>query len=248
MDKKNAVVRNTLTAGEFIKKADIACAFNGSSSHNNESFFNIEVADLLVENKHIIRADFSCSRLRNITFRSINFEGTSFDHTALEGIVFERCKLNYGSFDFAQMNNVQFIDCQNLRSSFNFASGKASFTRCIAEGLELHHVQAEMNFSQCAGQCSEFNYSPDLRVCADDCDFHQSQFNDSTISGRFSHCILSESDFLNSNCTGLDFVECKMRELNITDSIGIEIAVRDDQNDDEKFRTVFNILEGSSED
>ena len=97
--------------------------------------------------------------------------------------------------------------------------------------LELHHTLAELHFSECAGEGIEFNYCPDLKLFAENCDFHRALFNDSNISGKLSCCCLSESDFSNSVCTDLNFVNCQMRELNISGSSGVVSGEDSDDND-----------------
>ena len=218
------IEQNILAPEVFFRKVDLANQNTSNTRSCPESFLNIVINDLTLENKHLIRSEFSYSKVRNVTFRSIDLEGAEFNYTDLDEVVFVRCKLTRSSFNFARMRrNVRFIECLMFRSSFDYASGKATFDHCDVHGVEFHHVQEEtaLNFCQCAGQCIEFNYSPDLIIRAEDCDFHEGQFNDSRISGRLSQCILTNSDFLNSDCIGIDFQGCTMREMNIDGSSGV---------------------------
>ena len=220
-----------LTPEEFIRKADIASQNTCTTKSCAESFLNIEINDFTLENKLIIRADFSFSRISGCTFKDINFEGTEFDFTELENVVFIRCKLRRSSFDYARMHNVKFIECDLDVSSFDFASGAAYFEKCKVECLELNHTLAELHFVDASGEGIDFNDCPDLKLIAERCHFLRGQFYDCKISGKLTNCCLSESIFFNCDCSDLAFVECKMRDLGITDSAGVISGKDDDDNE-----------------
>ena len=241
---KNAVVRNVLTQEEFIKRADLAgeCDFQNSSRCNDVNFFNVEIADIVLENKSIRRADFSFSKMKNMIFSGIDFEGSEFNFTELDNVTFRRCKLRLSGFDFAVLRNVHFEHCWMDTSSFDNASGDVFYSLCKVHGIELHHTLADLTFKQCSGEAMQANFCLALSINAEDCDFHRAEFVDSTFSGEMNQCVLTDADFEGSDCTALKFQNCKMRELNIAGATGIEIA---GDSDDKKFRPVFKICNDS---
>ena len=226
MNKNNTVVRNILSAEEFIKKADLAglCNFQNSSRDNDVKFFNIEISDFSVENKSIRRSDFSFSKISNVRFDGIDFEGSEFNFTELTNVTFFRCKLRRSGFDFSNMKNVIFEDSWLNTSSFGYASGDITYIRCKVHGMELHHTLAHLTFEQCSGEAMQANYCPNLSISAKNSDFHRAEFVDSVFLGEMENCIFTEADFYGSECTSLRFKDCKMRELNMAGSVGIEIA------------------------
>ena len=221
----SVITRNILSAEDFIKKAELAglCNLQNSSRDNDVKFFNIEISGLSLENKSIRRADFSFSRITNITFNGIDFEGSEFNYTELTNVTFSRCKLRLCGFDFSAMKNVIFEDCWLDTASFDFANGNILFSRSKVHGMELHHTLAELTFEQCAGEAMQANYCPNLHLIAKNCDFHRAEFVDSVFLGEMENCILTDADFYGSNCTDLRFKDCSMRELNISGSIGLDI-------------------------
>ena len=226
MNKNNTVVRNILSAEEFIEKADLAglCNFQNSSRDNDVKFFNIEISDFAVENKSIRRADFSFSKISNVRFEGIDFEGSKFNYTELTNVIFSRCKLCLSGFDFSNMKNVRAEDCWLDTSSFDYASGDITYIRCKVHGMELHHTLAALTFQECAGEAMQANFCPNLSICATNCDFHRAEFIDSTFVGTMADSVFTDADFYGSDCRSLKFYNCKMRELNMAGSVGIEIA------------------------
>ena len=221
----SVITRNILSAEEFIKKADLAglCNFQNSSRDNDVKFFNIEISDFAVENKSIRRSDFSFSKISNVRFEGIDFEGSEFNHTELTNIIFSRCKLRRSGFDFSNMKNVIFEDCWLDTSSFDYASGDITYIRSKVHGMELHHTLAEVTFQECAGEAMQASYSPNLKISARNCDFHRAEFVDSVFLGEMENCIFTDADFYGSDCTRLRFKDCKMRELNVSGSVGLDI-------------------------
>lgn len=233
----NSITRNILSAEEFIKKADLAglCNFQNSSRDNDVKFFNIEISDFSVENKSIRRSDFSFSKISNVRFDGIDFEGSEFNFTELTNVTFSRCKLRRSGFDFSNMKNVIFEDSWLDTSSSDYASGDITYIRCKVHGMELHHTLAALKFQECAGEAMQASYSPNLKIFARNCDFHRAEFTDAVFLGEMENCILTDADFYASDCTRLRFKDCKMRELNIQGSVGISISDNDDGEEDFEF-------------
>ena len=233
----NSITRNILSAEEFIKKADLAglCNFQNSSRDNDVKFFNIEISDFSVENKSIRRSDFSFSKISNVRFDGIDFEGSEFNFTELTNVTFFRCKLRRSGFDFSNMKNVIFEDSWLNTSSFGYASGDITYIRCKVHGMELHHTLAHLTFEQCSGEAMQANYCPNLSICATNCDFHRAEFVDSTFVGTMADSVFTDADFYGSDCRSLKFYNCKMRELNIQGSVGISISDNDDGEEDFEF-------------
>lgn len=226
---KEEIVRNFLTEQEFMEKVHRAGA-NSRAAENPESFRYIEIADLTLENKSVIRSDFSYSKISNFNFNGIDFEGTNFDFTMLESVKFSHCHLHRSSFDYSCMRNVIFENCFMDTSGFDFASGEAFFKNTHVHGMELHHTLASVTFKGCAGEALRACYCPALTFYGENCDFHNGEFKDAVFSGEMKNCILSEADFTGSDCTNLYFNNCRMRDLFTDGSTGIEfISGNDDE-------------------
>lgn len=233
-EKKRKTNRTVLAEHEFAEKVDLVNA-SENCVEAGVRFFNIEISDVTLENKSMIRADLSYSKFSNVTFREINFEGAEFNFTELSNVHFFRCKLRRGGFDYSVMKNVTFEECWLDSCSFDFAEGGVLFNHCKTHGMELHHTLAEITLTNCAGEAIEINYCPALVIHAENCDFHRGGFMDGTFSGRMEKCILSDADFIGSDCTQLVFKDCKMRDVGVAGSTGINIVADNDEDFDFDF-------------
>ena len=227
---KLAIARTVLTDGEFNRKVELSSGGNRRGSEDN--FQNMEISDILIENKTLSRTEFDFSAMKNCTFSGVNFEGTEFKFCDLDNVTFYRCNLHRSGFDFASMTNVKFVSCQLDSSSFDFASGNASFEMCKIHGVEFHHAGGAFTFNSCSGEAAEFNFCPAFTIYAENCDFHRAYFLDGKITGEMKNCIFTDADFYGLDATELAFVDCRMREINIGGSVGINIA---DEKDDDDF-------------
>ncbi len=226
------VARNIMTEAEFIKQIERANVSNTRNAEDN--FQNIELSNVRIENKSLARsAEFSFSKLSNVTFVNVDLAGTEWNYTELENVTFIRCKLNRIEMDYAAMNNVRFDNCFMDSCSFDFASGSAQFNNCHLHGAEFHHTLANLTFNSCSGEALELNYCPDLTINAENCDFHRAEFVDGRLKGTLKNCVLTDSDWYATDATELSFVSCGMRELNISGSTGVAIAAGDDDDDDD---------------
>ncbi len=227
MNENMEFERTVLTEEEFIGKVELIAARTCRGSEAN--FINTELADVTLKNKTIFRDDFSYSKLTNITFSGINFEGTLFNYAELENVTFYRCRLRRSEFCYAVMHNVRFKECWMICSSFDYAAGNAVYEQCMVNNMELHHTLAEITLRECAAGGIQIKYCPNLTLHAENCDLHTGEFVDNTLAGELKNCTLRGSDFSGSDCTLLFFNDCKMREINTEGSSGVEIASGSDE-------------------
>lgn len=225
------VVRTAVSADEFARKVEV---INVSKSRSDDDkFCNIELADLTMENKSLGRREFNHSYLRNITFNSMKISYSEFKYAVLENVVFNSCNLENAFFDFAQMNNVIFKDCIMSNAEFDFASGNAEFINCVLENSEFHHTALNMKMVQCSGENIEISYSPNVSVNAENCDFHNGEFDDCTFHGVMKNCVFSHAEFHGSNCKDLKFEDCIRRNTFAKNAEGFIIENSADDIDDD---------------
>lgn len=223
--------RIRMTSEEFIKQANIVTG--GNLRNHEDNFQKIEIENLAVENKNLIRTEFHYAKLTNATFSGVNLEGAYFQFAELENVIFLKCTFQRGGFNFAKMNNVRFRECLLDNSSFHFASGNAAFEKCSMTGAEFHRTTLDIVMNTCDGQSAEFNSCAGLNIQAENCDFHQAEFKDGRFSGTMKKCAFSNTDFCGSDCRSLVFSDCRIRDINDAGSCGInaDSSGSDDEDD-----------------
>ena len=207
----------------------------GKTQNNKDDFQYIKIADVTISNKSLRKCDFNFSSLTNVTFDHINLEGAEFNYTSLNNVTFSNCRLNRSSFDFASFTSVTFQNCILQTSCFDYAKGGIVFNNCNAQGVELQHTLAEVNFHDCNCNYIRIKCCPSLNINATNCDFYDGELLDSTLIGSAENSFFVGTYFTNSNGTNLKFIECTIRDINTENSIGFSLSSNDDDFDDFDF-------------
>ena len=230
MGKKMKLSRCPMSADEFIQKTDL---INEESRQDNDGNYQYcELSGISIENKRLCNSSFNFSKLSGIVFTDIDLERAEFNFSELDNVKFVRCKLDSSAFDYASMKKVVFENCMMEGCTFDFADGEAAFSDCKMAFVEFHHSMASIAMKNCAGEKIQLSYSPRLTVNAENCDFHGGKFIDSSLCGTMKNCILTDASFNGTDASGASFMECRMRDIELLGSRGVDVTGENDDDDD----------------